>query len=403
MANISIKLDKRIDKRVINQKDVFPIKFYLNHKRCSTFISTAFTVKPEMFSGESIEKTVKTNCPNSKYINSTLAEIYYKFTSILFELERSGKAEAMSVKDIKEYIINYGKQKTLDSFTDYFKNYIESIKKGGTKGLYQYTFRTINDYFKNETIYFDTLNVSTLRSIDEAWSATMGINTRGIHFRNIRAVFNRAIDDGVCPPELYPFRKFKIKSSEKEKEFLKVEDFRNLLALKFTDGEKLLEMARDFFLLSFYFCGINPVDLYNLTEIKENRIVFVRQKTSGKVIAPIKIGVQPEAMALIEKYKGENKLLCYDDHYIDYYSFYHVLRKRIQRLGEMINQPDLTLYWARYTWASYADKIGIEEKVISKSLGHADVSIAGKHYISYDWERTDKANRKVIDYLLNKM
>ncbi|MBR5469216.1 MAG: hypothetical protein IKU78_01990 [Paludibacteraceae bacterium] len=162
-------------------------------------------------------------------------------------------------------------------------------------------------------------------------------------------------------------------------------------------------MARDIFLLSFYFCGINPIDIFNLTEIKNNRIIFVRQKTSGKVITPIKISIQPEAMALIEKYKGESKIFCFDSHYIDYKNFYHTIQLRIRKLGKMIEQPNLSLYWARYSWASYADKIGIEEKVISKSLGHADVSIAGKHYISYDWERTDKANRKVIDYLFNKM
>ena len=177
----------------------------------------------------------------------------------------------------------------------------------------------------------------------------MGINTRGIHFRNIRAVFNRAIDDEICPQELYPFRKFKIKAAEKEKEFLPVESFRKLLELKFTKNEKTLEMARDIFLLSFYFCGINPIDLFNLTEIKNNRIIFVRQKTSGKVTTPIKISIQPEAMALIEKYKGESKVFCFDSHYIDYKNFYHTIQLRIRKLGKMIEQPNLSLYWARYS------------------------------------------------------
>lgn len=399
MANISIKLDKRHK----NEKGFYPIKFYLNHKRTSTFISTSLSVKEEMFIGESIEKSVKVNCPNSKYINSTLAEIYYKFSNALLELEKTGKDTSMSVTDIKKYLLSYGKQRTIDSFSEYYNSYLEKIPNEKSKYLYSYTFNLLNDYFKGETIYFENINVGTLRNLDDTWAKTMGINTRGIHFRNIRAVFNRAIDDEICPQELYPFRKFKIKAAEKEKEFLPVESFRKLLELKFTKNEKTLEMARDIFLLSFYFCGINPIDLFNLTEIKNNRIIFVRQKTSGKVTTPIKISIQPEAMALIEKYKGESKVFCFDSHYIDYKNFYHTIQLRIRKLGKMIEQPNLSLYWARYSWASYADKIGIEEKVISKSLGHADVSIAGKHYISYDWERTDKANRKVIDYLLNKM
>ena len=52
MANISIRLDKRHK----SEKETYPIKFYLNHKRASTFISTSLSVKEEMFIGESIEK-----------------------------------------------------------------------------------------------------------------------------------------------------------------------------------------------------------------------------------------------------------------------------------------------------------------------------------------------------------
>lgn len=399
MANISIKLDKRHK----NEKGLYPIKFYLNHKRTSTFISTSISVKEEMFIAESIEKSVKVNCPNSKYINSTLAEIYYKFANALLELEKTGKDALMSVIEIKNYLLNYGKQKNDDSFSNYSKEFMSKIPKQKSRESYEYTLRTLNNYFKGKTIFFEMLNAGTLRNLDDDWSKTMSINTRGIHFRNIRAIFNRAIDDEICSQELYPFRKFKIKTAEKEKEFLPVESFRKLLNLKLSEKDKMLEMARDFFLLSFYFCGINPIDLFNLTEIKNNRIIFVRQKTSGKVITPIKIKIQSEAMALVEKYRGKNRLFNFSEHYLDFDNFYHTTRKRLKKLGTLIEQPDITFYWARYTWASYADKIGIEEKVISKSLGHADISIAGKHYISYDWERTDKANRKVIDYLLNKM
>ena len=64
-----------------------------------------------MFVWESVERSVKVNCPNSKYINSTLAEIYYKFANALFELEKTGKDISMSVIDIKNYLLSYGKQK----------------------------------------------------------------------------------------------------------------------------------------------------------------------------------------------------------------------------------------------------------------------------------------------------
>ena len=84
----------------------------------------------------------------------------------------------------------------------------------------------------------------------------------------------------------------------------------------------------------------------------------------------------------------------------DYETFNGYLKHRIKEIGKRIGYPELSMYYARYSWATYADQLGIDEKVISKSLGHTDQSVAGRHYISYDWKRTDEANRKVIDYVL---
>ena len=132
----------------------------------STFISTSLSVKEEMFIGESIEKSVKVNCPNSKYINSTLAEIYYKFSNALLELEKTGKDTSMSVTDIKKYLLSYGKQRTIDSFSEYYNSYLEKIPNEKSKYLYSYTFNLLNDYFKGETIYFENINVLLLPVFD---------------------------------------------------------------------------------------------------------------------------------------------------------------------------------------------------------------------------------------------
>ena len=62
-----------------------------------------------MFIAESIEKSVKVNCLNSKYINSNLAEIYYKFSNALLELEKTGnKMQGGRIADNrKNYPCNY--------------------------------------------------------------------------------------------------------------------------------------------------------------------------------------------------------------------------------------------------------------------------------------------------------
>ena len=71
----------------------------------------------------------------------------------------------------------------------------------------------------------------------------------------------------------------------------------------------------------------------------------------------------------------------------------------MKELAVGLKESNCTLYWARYSWATYASKIGIPDYIISKALGHADATMAQRKYISFDWSKVDDANRKVIDYV----
>jgi integrase len=136
-----------------------------------------------------------------------------------------------------------------------------------------------------------------------------------------------------------------------------------------------------------------------------NRIIFIRQKELNEAHETIKLSLQPEAEEIISRYKaGEESayLLNFESKYIAYNSFIHFISKKIGEIAKIAELDGITLYWARYSWATIADSIGIEEKIISKVLGHVDKSIAGRHYIVFDWSRVDRANRAVIDFVLRK-
>jgi hypothetical protein len=65
-----------------------------------------------------------------------------------------------------------------------------------------------------------------------------------------------------------------------------------------------MKIARDLFMLSFYLCGMNAVDLYKADKIEKGRINYNRSKTEGrrKNKAFISIKVPTESSPLIEKY-----------------------------------------------------------------------------------------------------
>ena len=218
----------------------------------------------------------------------------------------------------------------------------------------------------------------------------IGTNSRGIVFRCLRAVFNDAIDNGLT--ETYPFRKFKIRSEQKIKEHLSVEQFRILRDENFGGDND----ARDFFLLSFYAIGINPVDLYGLEGLPGGRLRYVRRKTSKFY----DIGVQPEFAEICARFKGDAHLLNFADRYRNYDTFINFYRKKLRRIGKAICVPDITFYWARYTWATLAYEIGVPRDSISQALGHSFAgSAVTSVYIDYDYKKVDEANRRVLDHV----
>ena len=53
----------------------------------------------------------------------------------------------------------------------------------------------------------------------------------------------------------------------------------------------------------------------------------------------------------------------------------------------------------RRTWATLAGELECPEIVIDKSMGHVARTVNGRFYEKYDWSRTAKWNRRIIDYV----
>ena len=164
------------------------------------------------------------------------------------------------------------------------------------------------------------------------------------------------------------------------------------------------------FKLMFMLIGINTVDIHRLKSIsKEGRIEYKRAKT-GRLYS---IRVEPEAMELIERYKGEKGLLCIADRWSNSQNFRHQCNKALQRIGEMERKgrggkkiitsefPEITTYWARHSWATIAYSIGVSKDVIAQALGHSDGHDTTNIYINEDLSKIDEANRRVLDWVLH--
>ncbi|MGJ1015472.1 phage integrase SAM-like domain-containing protein [Bacteroides salyersiae] len=395
MAFISLYLDTRREKK----GGLYPLKVNIRHKG-KFLLSTGFSVTPDKWTGSEFTNKVE----NYKTKNASLRKLLNDIENTIFRLEMDGKLKDMPDKVLKgileKCLPGFVPEKT-KLFIDYLSDFIDLKEKPGTKTVYTTTLNKILEF--DRTCTFDTMTLDWLRRF-EKWMKDSGMKTNAyaIHLRNIRAVFNYAIDEEITT--LYPFRKFKIKKEETAKRCLTPEQ---VALLRGYGCEEHQKRYRDIFMLMFYLIGINAVDLFNLKQLVNGRIEYNRAKT-GKLYS---IKVEPEAMEIIERYKGDNWLLNVLDTYSNYQDFLHRMDVGLKQIGPVVRKglggrkereplfPDISSYWARHTWATIAAGLDIPKETISAALGHEIGSDVTSIYIKFDQKKIDEANRKVIDYL----
>lgn len=393
MATVKLYLDTRR----IRKNGTFPVKIMVNHKG-NFLIGTEFYANEKEWDG--VQYSTKAN--NFRAKNMQLRSILNKIESLIFNLENGNRLNYLQNTKLKE-IIEDGLSGKMDNllFVDYFDKFMELKTNSGTKSVYDTTRGKIELFDKSAS--FSTITVEWLTKF-ENWMKKDGLKTNyiGIQLRNIRAVFNYAIDNEFT--SVYPFRKFKIKSEKTAKRSLKPDE---LIKLRDYPCEPHQVKYRDMFMLIFYLIGINPVDLFLLKEIKNNGIRYTRAKTGKNYI----IKIEPEAMAIINRYKGSSQLLDILDSWTNYKDFTHRMNinlkeigdvKRVGRGGKKVRTPlfpDITIYHARHTWATIAAKLEIPKETISAALGHSIGSDVTEIYIDFDHKKIDDANRIVIDYV----
>lgn len=359
-------------------------------------VSTGISVK-----GKLDGVNVSSGEPNSKVKTKRLIAI----TEEVDEYLLGGADSDFDVKKARLKSIITGEEGgAAKSLADYIADFAATKDKTGTAELFLLTSKKVRA--------FD--GKASFTSVDKAWLdrfvkslGEVSVNYASIHLRNIRAVFNWAIDNEWTGN--YPFRRYKIKSERVKINNISVEQLRAIRDYPLDDWRRIY---RDFFMLTFYLCGINPVDLLNLKpgDMKNGRISYRRAKTGRMYDIP----VPPEALEIIDRYRGKRFLLCPLERYKNHKDFCHHWNCALKKIGPVEIVPDkvgkmrkmeyrpivegMTVYTARYTFASIGAELDIPRETIALCLGHAWTDVTS-HYIAYDNRKIDEAVRKIIDFV----
>ena len=296
-------------------------------------------------------------------------------------------------------------QSQSETLLDLFDRFA-SLKRPSTRLTYNRTQKHVEKFVQSgNSKSLDEINKTWLTAFDNYLSASNpSANARALHFRNLRAVFNFALEEELT--KNYPFRRFKIKTVRTDKRNMPVETLRKLLEFPVEDWQT---EYLDMFKLSFMLIGINFADMLNLKkgDLRDGRIVYNRHKTSRLY----SIKVEPETRTLIEKYSGQEHLLSIMDSRSDYLQYVRQTNNALRKIGpyDVIGRggkkdyhpisPELSTYWARHTWATIAASLDIPKETIAAALGHGGNTVTDI-YIDFDRKKVDAANRAVLDYVL---
>ena len=374
----------------------------------SALIPVGVKIAPSLWDkkAQSVKK-----CPRKAYFDKAISDRYYAVQEMISKLSEEDEElmRRLTITEIKNIILERldGKERKdtgNGSFALGYKKFVET-KQGRTRQIYETTWKRICEFTdKAERLNFEDITAKWLNEFNGYMAKrSPAQNARSIHLRDIRAVFNFAIDEEMT--DLYPFRKFKIKSTPTMKRSLSADDIRMIATMPLLPWQ---EEYRDVFMLIFYLIGINIVDLFSLTHenVQNGRIVYTRRKT--KRIYSIKI--EPEAQEILERRKGTTHLIDVADRYKDHTNFTSRFNKALKTFGtwevdehhkqKVRYKPYwdfLSSYWARHSWATIAyNDCNIPVDVISQALGHSMGNRVTMVYINSDSKKVDEANRKVI-------
>lgn len=333
------------------------------------------------------------------YIKELIGKIYDK-------LETSGGQ--YTADDVIAAFHRYRTSNNLFVFADSLIEKLEKEGKNGTASNYRNTINAFTRFIGSDNEY--DLADLTGRVVKDFTvhlkERKLSPNTVWFYFCQLRAIYNKAVEEHIAAPEIHPFSGIEIKRESTHKRAISRTEIQKVADVRLEEKDESTNLARDLFLLSFYTRGMAFVDMCHLTkENMEGDILSYRRQKTGQAL---EMRVEAPLRILLRKYADENSpyllpMLRPDNSYHASTCVQRKLNKRIRKIGEWLGFDfPLTFYVARHSWATLAQDEGIPISVISAGMGHTSESTTHIYLAQIDSGKVDKANRRVLDFLNKK-
>jgi site-specific recombinase XerD len=350
----------------VNRKGTYPLVFQILHRRKKRVIYSPYHLYKECFDEKHgrVINYRKKKVSNANEINDYIRSMMYELEAVVKLLEKQKKDYSAS-----DIVISYKLHHNNSPVLVYMRKLMVQLreeKRIGTLTAYQSTFnRVVRFTGGKEDLCFGDITIQWLNLfIGSLKHAGLKGNTINFYYRMLRAIYNRACNDGLLGTEYdSPFRKVSFGSVKTVKHVIDGESIKQIIHARIECNQQL-EMARDLFLFSFYSCGMSFVDMTCL-EYKDiiNDVIYYKRRRTGQ---PLRVTILPQMEEIIEKYRNGGPYVLpilntgSKSLYTQYRNELRKFNNHLKQLSSLLNlERPLTSYVARYSWVALARKSNI--------------------------------------------
>ena len=377
-----------------------PIKIRVTKDRKVRYVSLGVSTKPEHWDFK--KNQPKADCPNREHLEKLIANRISEIKAEIVELKAEDKE--FTATTLVQSISKGSKTSTVsDIFLEHIE-FLREMKRTGYLLSIRQTYNSMLKFCNSLDIPFSEIECGWLKRY-EIWLRKQGMseNTIGIRFRNLRMIYNLAIEKCLVKKELYPFDSYKVSKLHEEtaKRAITKEEILAVLNYPLDKADFYAKLAVHLFSFSYFMGGINFVDIAMLTSknIMNNRLIYNRKKT-GKLI---NLPLIDDARAIIEIYDNNSSngylfpilSALHKTEQMKLNRLHKVItkvNKALKQIGAELGLPiKLTTYVARHSFATVLKRAGVSTSIISESLGHSSEKITQIYLDSFEKSQIDEA------------
>ncbi|MCT3631958.1 phage integrase SAM-like domain-containing protein [Elizabethkingia anophelis] len=294
---------KTVCKKNALKDGLFPIYLRVTINRKSKFYSTPFSCKLIEWNDDTGEFNAKFR--NNIVFNKTLRKIKDNASDVIDLLQKEYDTYNLVLFD-KYYSKNENKDLTFSLLLEKEVQVLEENGQVSYGNSINDTYSALKKFKSNIKEYkFENIDYQFLADF-ENFLRKGGAEDGGIsvYMRNIRMLYNKAINYKIVQSQYYPFKEFKISKYKKKKikRALSEKEFQQILNLDVNEIPSARN-ARYLYIFSYYARGMNFTDLAELkwTDIESGKFNYTRNKTS--VNLKIKLPDKPIITEIFDFYK----------------------------------------------------------------------------------------------------